>query len=168
MNLVERQHSFGPSRDEPPPPSPVDRETFQLWASRQERRYEWVRAEIVMMTDVSRGHARIVTRLVIALSSRLELDRYEIASSDFGVNTPLSRRFPDVLVESASHDGKGRTSENPIFIAEVLSPSTVPLIGSRKRPSTPRACKPMPSSARTSRRSGGGSAARRACPRSRR
>ncbi|MFL5037368.1 MAG: hypothetical protein ACJ8EC_20405 [Microvirga sp.] len=51
MNLVERQHSFGTSRDEPPPPSPVDRETFQLWASRQERRYEWVRGEIVMMTS---------------------------------------------------------------------------------------------------------------------
>src|SRR5215207_11151626 len=125
MNLVERQHNFGSSRDEPPPPSPVDRETFQLWASRQERRYEWVRGEIVMMTEVSRDHSRIVTNLVVALAAILDRDLYEIASFDFGVNTPLSRRFPDVLVESASHDGKGRTSENPIFIAEVLSPSTV-------------------------------------------
>jgi Uma2 family endonuclease len=127
MNLVERQHSFGTSRDEPPPPSPVDRETFQLWASRQERRYEWVRGEIVMMTDVSRGHARIVTRLVVALSSRLDLDRYEIATSDFGVNTPGSRRYPDVLVEAVNPDLKGRTSETPIFIGEVLSPSSIPV-----------------------------------------
>jgi Uma2 family endonuclease len=127
MNLVERQHSFGTSRDEPPPPAPVDRETFQLWASRQERRYEWVRGEIVMMTDVSRGHARIVTRLVIALSSRLDLDRYEIATSDFGVNTPGSRRYPDVLVEAVNPDLKGRTSETPIFIGEVLSPSSIPV-----------------------------------------
>jgi Uma2 family endonuclease len=124
MNLVERQHGFGALRDELPPPSPVDRETFQRWVADQERRYEWVRGEIVMMVDVSRGHARIVTRLVIALSSALDLDRYEIAASEFGVNTSGSRRYPDVLVEAANPDLKGRTSEAPIFIAEVLSPST--------------------------------------------
>jgi len=125
MNLVERRRNFAPGRDEPPPPPPVDRETFQLWASRQERRYEWVRGEIVMMTEVSRDHSRIVTNLVVAVAAILDRDLYEIASSDFGVNRPLSRRFPDGLAESARHDGKGRTSENPIFIAEVLSPSTV-------------------------------------------
>src|SRR4051794_29731208 len=170
MNLIERQHGFGTSRDEPPPPPPVDRETFQQWASRQERRYEWVRGEIVMMTDVSRGHARIVTRLVIALSSRLDLDRYEIATSDFGVNTPGSRRYPDVLVEEVNPDLKGRTSETPIFIGEVLSPSSIPVDMRQKQPSTRpwRACKPMRCSARTSRRFGCGSAARVACPKSQR
>ena len=127
MNLTERQYSFGALRDEPPPPPPVDRETFQRWAERQEGRYEWVRGEIVMMTEVSRAHALIVTRLVIALSKVLDLDRYAIATSDFGVNTRISRRFPDVLVEPMSRDGKGRTSETPIFIAEVLSPSSVPV-----------------------------------------
>jgi Uma2 family endonuclease len=125
MNLVERQPSFHTVRDEPPPPPPVDRETFQRWAERQERRYEWVRGEIVMMTETSRGHALIITRLVVALAKVLDLDRYAIATSDFGVNTGDSRRFPDVLVEPVSPDLKGRTSEAPIFIAEVLSPSSV-------------------------------------------
>jgi Uma2 family endonuclease len=124
MNLVERQRSFANPRDGSPPPSPVDRETFQRWVVNQERRYEWVGGEIVMMVDVSRGHALIVTRLVIALSATLDLDRYEIVTSEFGVNTSGSRRYPDVLVEAASPDLKARTSEAPIFIAEVLSPST--------------------------------------------
>jgi Uma2 family endonuclease len=124
MNLVERQPSFCAVRDEPPPPPPVDRETFQRWVERQERRYEWVRGEIIMMTEVSRGHALIVTRLVIALSKVLDPDRYAIATSDFGVNTGESRHYPDVLVEPASPDLEGRTSENPVFIAEVLSPSS--------------------------------------------
>ena len=125
MNLVERRRNFAPGRDAPPPAPPVDRETFQRWVVDQERRYEWVEGKIIMMTEVSRDHSRIVTNLVVALAAVLDRDLYEIASSDFGVNTPLSRRFPDVLVEPASQDGKGRTSENPIFIAEVLSPSTV-------------------------------------------
>jgi Uma2 family endonuclease len=127
MNLIQPKRRFTRSGDEPPPSAPVDRETFQRWVVNQERRYEWVRGKIVMMTDVSRGHARIVTKLIIALSSVLDPDRYEIASSGFGVNTSASRRYPDVLVEPVSSDLKGRTSENPIFIAEVLSPSSVPV-----------------------------------------
>jgi Uma2 family endonuclease len=124
MNLVERRRNFAPGRDAPPPAPPVDRETFQRWVVDQERRYEWVEGKIIMMTEVSRDHSRIVTNLVVALAAILDRELYEIASSDFGVNTPLSRRFPDVLVEPASRDGKGRTSESPIFIAEVMSPST--------------------------------------------
>jgi Uma2 family endonuclease len=124
MNLVERRRNFAPGRDAPPPAPPVDRETFQRWVVNQERRYEWVEGKIIMMTEVSRDHSRIVTNLVVALAAILDRELYEIASSDFGVNTPLSRRFPDVLVEPASRDGKGRTSESPIFIAEVMSPST--------------------------------------------
>src|SRR5829696_7505041 len=78
---------------------------------------------------------RATARCAAALLDKLiaDGDLYEIASSDFGVNTPLSRRFPDVLVEPASHDGKGRTSESPIFIAEVMSPSTV-TVDRKKKP----------------------------------
>jgi Uma2 family endonuclease len=133
MNLVERRRNFAPGRDAPPPAPPVDRETFQRWVVNQERRYEWVEGKIIMMTEVSRDHSRIVTNLVVALAAILDRELYEIASSDFGVNTPLSRRFPDVLVEPASRDGKGRTSESPIFIAEVMSPSTV-TVDRKKKP----------------------------------
>lgn len=133
MNLVERRRNFAPGRDAPPPAPPVDRETFQRWVVDQERRYEWVEGKIIMMTEVSRDHSRIVTNLVVALAAILDRELYEIASSDFGVNTPLSRRFPDVLVEPASRDGKGRTSESPIFIAEVMSPSTV-TVDRKKKP----------------------------------
>src|SRR5829696_9357308 len=106
MNLVERRRNFAPGRDAPPPAPPVDRETFQRWVVNQERRYEWVEGKIIMMTEVSRDHSRIVTNLVVALAAILDRELYEIASSDFGVNTPLSRRFPDVLVEPASRDGR--------------------------------------------------------------
>jgi Uma2 family endonuclease len=133
MNLVERRRNFAPGRDAPPPAPPVDRETFQRWVVDQERRYECVEGKIIMMTEVSRDHSRIVTNLVVALAAILDRELYEIASSDFGVNTPLSRRFPDVLVEPASRDGKGRTSESPIFIAEVMSPSTV-TVDRKKKP----------------------------------
>ena len=107
MNLVERRRNFAPGRDAPPPAPPVDRETFQRWVVDQERRYEWVEGKIVMMVDVSRGHARIVTRLIIALSAALDPDRYGIATAEFGVNTGQSRRYPDVLVEAASPDLEG-------------------------------------------------------------
>jgi Uma2 family endonuclease len=131
MNLIQPKRRFSKSGDERPP-APVDRETFQRWNEKQERRHEWVEGQIIMMTEVSRDHARIVTRLIIALAAVLDLERYEIASSDFGVNTPRSRRYPDVLVEPVNADRKGRTSENPIFLADVLSPSSATVDRKRK------------------------------------
>jgi len=80
MNLVERRRNFAPGRDAPPPAPPVDRETFQRWVVDQERRYEWVDGKIVIAVDASRGHARIVTNLVVALAAVLDRDLYEIAS----------------------------------------------------------------------------------------
>jgi Uma2 family endonuclease len=134
MNPVEPKRRFSRLPDGPPPAPPVDRETFQRWVADQEGRYEWVRGEIVMMVDVSRGHARIVTKLIIILSSLLDPDRFEVVSSEFGVNTSGSRRYPDVLVEPLSADLRGRTSEAPIFIAEVLSSSSVS-VDMREKPS---------------------------------
>src|SRR5215207_7692609 len=78
MNLVERRRNFAPGRDAPPPAPPVDRETFQRWVVNQERRYEWVEGKIIMMTEVSRDHSRIVTSLVVALAAILDRDLYEI------------------------------------------------------------------------------------------
>src|SRR5215204_5390711 len=170
MNLVERRRNFAPGRDAPPPAPPVDRETFQRWVVNQERRYEWVEGKIIMMTEVSRDHSRIVTNLVVALAAILDRELYEIASSDFGVNTPLSRRFPDVLVEPASRDGKGRTSESPIFIAEVMSPSTV-TVDRKKKPAEYATLASLQTYAVFSQDEPTvwvGSAPRVACPRSRR
>lgn len=125
MNLIERRQSFRGVRDEPPPPAPVDRETFQRWVARQERRYEWVRGEIVMMVHVTRGHAAIAANILGLLFNAIDRNLYQVSAAEFGVETGSGLRFPDVLVDRIRPDLAERSTDAPIFIAEVLSPSSM-------------------------------------------
>lgn len=122
MNLTQRSLRI---QDPPPPPAPVDRATFLRWAQTVEGRYEWVEGRIVMMVRVTRNHAKAASAIVVALASRLDRDRYQISSADFGVETPTGIRYPDVMVDPADRDGSELTTDAPIFIAEVLSPSSI-------------------------------------------
>ena len=123
MNLVERRRSFPGPRDEPPPPPPVDRATFERWAERQEGRYEWVRGEIVMMVQVTRGHADILANVLIALAAVIDRTVYQVSAAEFGVETKAGIRYPDLVVDRRTGNRRERSAKAPLFIAEVLSPS---------------------------------------------
>ena len=110
------------------PEAPADPDAFLSWAAsrpREEGRYELSRGVVTRaMVNVTRLHSTICTNIVIALGRLLDLDTYSIAVTDFGVRTPVGIRGPDVLVEPLEQDGKALASDRPLFIAEVLSPST--------------------------------------------
>jgi Uma2 family endonuclease len=123
MNLIERKRSFPGARAEPPPPSPVDRATFERWAERQEGRYEWVWGEIVMMVQVTRGHADISANVLIALAAVIDRTVYQLSAAEFGVETKAGIRYPDLVVDRRTGDRRERSAKAPLFIGEVLSPS---------------------------------------------
>lgn len=127
MNLAERPTGFRAVRDEPPPAPPVDRETFERWAERQEGRYEWVRGEIVMIVQVTRGHAAIAANIFGLLFNTIDRSVYQVSAAEFGVETRSGLRFPDVLVDRIRPNLGERSTDAPIFIAEVLSPSSMTL-----------------------------------------
>ena len=116
MNLLSRP-------DIPLLPMTIDQ--FFDWYELQERKYELVDGVPELQPFVKRNHSRVTTNFVAAFLRQIDLARYEIATGDFAVPTgPRSIRFADVMVELAGGDDEGRTTEQPVVLVEVLSPST--------------------------------------------
>ncbi len=103
----------------------LDKAAFLAWLDRQERKYEWKEGRIVQIPDVSKAHARLVANFLHAFSAHVDLDRWAVTASDLGIEGETWLRFPDVIVEPMDRDDKGRRSRDPVFIVEVLSPSSV-------------------------------------------
>jgi Uma2 family endonuclease len=104
----------------------LDKASFTRWLLSQERKFEWKDGRVVQMNNVTRGHSRIVANILRALSVRLDVDRWAVVASDFGVEQDDFIRFPDVLVEPEDSGDLGeRRSGNAVVLVEVLSPLSV-------------------------------------------
>jgi Uma2 family endonuclease len=104
----------------------LDKAAFNRWLLDQERKYEWKEGRVVQMTNVTRGHSRIVRNIARALEARLDIDTWSVVTSDFGVEKETFVRFPDVLVEPEDAGAfHVRRSESAVLLFEVLSPSSV-------------------------------------------
>lgn len=102
----------------------VDKTAFLAWMQATEGRYELIGGRVIMMPGASRVHARIVRKLVKALSSRLDPMRWEVIA-EFGLDTgPETLRYPDIVVDRAEGGDKDYTATAPVLLVEVLSPST--------------------------------------------
>jgi Uma2 family endonuclease len=108
--------------------APTDPEAFLLWSSqrrREEGKFELSRGRVVRsMINASRGHAKVCRNLLVELSRHLDGDRFDIGANDLGAQTPFGVRSPDIVVDLATGRGRELSTTTPIFIAEVLSPST--------------------------------------------
>ena len=80
-----------------------------------------------MMIRVSRAHWRVTGNLLGELLQKLDRTRFEAGPAEFGVRTGIGIRYPDVVVDRAGSGLEDLACEAPIFIAEVLSPSTAGL-----------------------------------------
>ena len=102
----------------------MDKAAFIAWSAAAEDRCELVEGRIVMMPRPSRAHAWIVRRLVVALSNRLDPEKWDILA-EFGLDAgPQTMRYPDVMVDRAGGGAKDYVAAAPVLFAEVLSPSS--------------------------------------------
>ena len=108
--------------------APTEDEAFLDWLAtktKEDGKFELSRGQVTRMQAwVRRSHAIMCTNIMLTVAGALDRSKFHISSADFGVKTPVGTRFPDVMVEPAGGKFKERVSRNPIFIAEVLSPST--------------------------------------------
>jgi Uma2 family endonuclease len=98
---------------------------FAAFVSGREERFEFVGGFPVMMTRVSRNHSIVTANLIEALLLSVDRSRFRVSSADFGVEIGEDMRFPDALVEPVGAPGGAYAANNPVFVAEVLSPSSV-------------------------------------------
>ena len=105
---------------------PTTADEFLRWNEGREGKWDLVDGRIVdMMVRVTKYHALIASRLVTLLSQALQYPPHAVTTADFGVKTASSVRYPDVLVDSVAGSPGDLAANSPIFIAEVLSPSTL-------------------------------------------
>ncbi len=106
--------------------SPKTPDEFLRWNQGRQGKREFVHGKVVeLMINATRNHANLANRLLFTLTSQLGLDGYVIGSADFGIRTADGIRCPDVFVERAGGDPKGLASNEPLLLAEILSPSTM-------------------------------------------
>jgi Uma2 family endonuclease len=105
-------------------PGHLDKSAFLAWVQGREGRYELAQGRVVMMVGASRAHGLIVRNLVVILHGQLDPARWTVIP-DFGFDGgPETLRYPDVVVDRSGGPTGDYTATAPIFIAEVLSPST--------------------------------------------
>ena len=122
---------FSDRSQEPFADIPTEPDAFLEWASRQPReagRFELSNGRVIRtVINVTRRHAMICMNIAVELRQQLDIDKYVVSSVDFAVRTAVGVRGPDVMVDSEQLPGKALSTSKPIFIAEVLSPSTAVL-----------------------------------------
>jgi Uma2 family endonuclease len=108
--------------------APTGPEAFLVWGAQREReegKFELSRGRVSCdMIWTSRHHARVCANILAELLRLLDRDVFDIGSADFAVQTLVGVRSPDVVVDRANPRGRELSTTAPIFIAEVLSPST--------------------------------------------
>ena len=77
-----------------------------------------------MMTNTTKYHALVTSALLAALTGRLGRQQVAVLSSDFGVETNVGVRFPDILVDADPTGSFELRTQQPLVIGEVLSLST--------------------------------------------
>jgi Uma2 family endonuclease len=111
MNIAERT-------------STMTADAFLRWNEGREGRRELVRGKVIeMMTGATRAHVLLVRRLTRYLEDHLDA-RYEVLPTDLGVKTLDGVRYPDVIVEPGGGSGTDLAAIAPVFVAEILSPSS--------------------------------------------
>ena len=130
--MTNPHKGFGERGQEPFNDIPTEPEAFLRWAANLDRhhpyKYELSRGEVSrMMIRVSRAHWRVTANILEELLRKVDRARSEAGPAEFGVRTGVGIRYPDVIVDRASERLEDLACEAPIFIAEVLSPSTAGL-----------------------------------------
>jgi Uma2 family endonuclease len=105
----------------------MDNATFLRWAEGREGRYELVGGQVTaMMTGATKTHRLLATRLLVLLAEQIDAAAWHVNASDCAVAVHEGQiRYPDIVVEAEDGLTKNLIATQPIFIGEILSPSSI-------------------------------------------
>ena len=103
----------------------MDKPAFLAWVEGRDGRYELAGGQVVMMTGGTVRHSLIVSNVLGLLRQKLDRKRW-LVLPDVGIDVgPRTFRYPDVVVVDRSGENIQEPSVRaPVFVVEVLSPST--------------------------------------------
>lgn len=99
---------------------------FLQWELGEERRFELVESEAVMMAGGTQAHALIAANIVYALRTALRGGSCRPFGSDLRLPIPATgnSRYPDVIVDCGRFDPDAHDASEAAVVFEVLSDST--------------------------------------------
>jgi Uma2 family endonuclease len=106
---------------------PMTREEYRAWAEQQPTgRFERINGIVVAMAPERVSHARIKARLWMSLDRAVRLAGIACEALPDGITIEVdeSDYQPDAIVQCGPLDPNAVSVDNPVIIAEVLSPST--------------------------------------------
>ena len=123
---------FGERSQQPFEDIPTDTEEFLRWGTTLDPdhpfKYELSRGKVSRsMINVSKAHWRVTANILRELFQRIDRTRCEAGPTALGVRTAVGVRYPDIIVDRASSRTESLACEAPVFVVEVLSPSTTGL-----------------------------------------
>jgi Uma2 family endonuclease len=98
---------------------------FLRWVQGREGKYELKDGRVVMQAGGTKRHNRISKSFIAALDQRLDPAIWSTWITDVAVEIGDDIRYPDVMVERNAGDDSALSSERPVVLVEVLSPSSV-------------------------------------------
>ena len=111
--------------------SPLDlhlgKQAFLIWAEGREGHFELKGNRVVMMAGGTKGHARLIQRIAMALAMRLDPSVWSVTANDLAVEIGEDIRYPDIIVEPMDNANSALSTDHPVFVAEVVSPSSLAL-----------------------------------------
>lgn len=105
---------------------PEDYLAFEDSLTREDGKHEYVDGRVVPMIGASFTHATVVTNILSHLGQHLKMTSYRAYSSDIRVRIEAANcyYYPDCSICPAGSPAKANTTDTPIVVVEVLSPST--------------------------------------------
>jgi Uma2 family endonuclease len=104
---------------------PMSKAAFLHWVQRQERRHELKDGRAIMQAGTTKRHNNICINFIKVLTSTLQPDEWAVQIAEVAVEIGDDIRYPDVLVERFGGDDKDLSTDRPVLLVEVLSPSSV-------------------------------------------
>lgn len=111
----------------PQPKAPFSVDDFLAWDATQTERHEYVNGEVFAMAGGEDRHASVAGNLFAALHGHLKGSRCRVYMNDVKLQVAAANAFfyPDVFVTCSERDAANRLiKQEPLLVAEVLSPST--------------------------------------------
>jgi Uma2 family endonuclease len=98
---------------------------YLAWEADQAERHEFVRGEVFAMVGARRAHGRVVMNLGRLVGNALLGSPCEVYAETMKVQVEESYLYPDLFVTCDPKDlSTEQVFTSPVFIAEVLSPTT--------------------------------------------
>jgi Uma2 family endonuclease len=104
--------------------APMTKAEFLRWVQGQEGRFELKDGRVIMQAGGTKRDSWIGANFIRAIGNRISPEAWAVGATDIAVEIGEDIRYPDVIVERRLDDGTALSTDRPVVLVEVASPSS--------------------------------------------